>query len=155
MKSPLTSKKIFMFFLFLLISHFLATSIIGQYIGRQIGTQLGAVVADGLIETSESTDVSIVNDINKDMKLKSEKIVSPWKTISFLISLPTGPMLTYLEKPISRKYVFVPMLNKKITREQTMLRVRLIGYLCYFINSFAFCVSLYAVLWIYRFRKSG
>jgi hypothetical protein len=136
------------------VLHFLSTTIITEYIGRQVGSQIGAVVADGLIEVSEQNDISKTADIYEEMKLKSERIAVPWKTASFLISLPIGPIINYLEKPISQKYILIPMSDKKITREQTILRLQLRGYLRYFVNSFAFCLILYVVLRVYSSRKT-
>jgi hypothetical protein len=155
MKKIFATKKIFVVFLLIFLIHFLATSLIGQYIARQIGAQVGAVVAGGLIEASESDDISIAksNDIYQDMKLKSEKVIAPWKTFSFLISLPIGPMTSYLEKQIFREYVLTPVLDRKISRKQMRFRAYMIGHLRNFINSFAFCGILYIALRIYESSK--
>lgn len=141
---------------FIVVVHFIATSIIGHYIAMEIGTKMGNVVASGLSQSYESTNSSDTKaeNIHKEMQRKSEEIFAPWKTISIIISLPAKPLTNTFWRCVAKRWVWSPALQKEISREQMIFRAYTVDYLETGVNSISFGILLYFILWVYYYFKT-
>lgn len=144
----MTNKKIISVVFIVVISHFLLTSLIGHYIAVQVGSQVGKIVAEGLIDASETKSDNTEAEAKRsvqDMKAKSEAIKDKWKLPELIISLPAKPLITPLLRELGQKQMY-KVINKEISRDQFRTEVLITVYAVRLLNSLCLGLLLYITL---------
>ena len=136
--------------------HFVLTSMVGHYIAIRIGSSTGQIVAEGLIEATESLKPSEeeLKGIHQKMHTKVNEVISRWRIPLLLISLPTEPVIRPLLDKTRKTWMYDPVLSKKIPKDQFKTRAMILRYLVTGLNSLTLGTLIYFSLRLF-FRKAA
>ena len=154
-KAWIKTHRVLIVIVFIAVTHFILSSIIGHYVSTQMGSQMGYVVADGLLETFENPSNSdeAANIIYQGMLKNTEEIYAEWKPFVFMLSLPSGPLTDSFWKQVYEDWIYAPILSKEISRDQFKIRGTIIHYIGIGINSITFGLLVFIIVRLFQYFK--
>ena len=154
-KAWIKTHRVLIVIVFITVTHFILSSIIGHYVTAKMGLQMGYVVADGLVEALENPGNSdeAANIIDQRMLKNAEEIFAEWKPFIFILSLPSGPLTDSFWKQVYEDWIYAPILSKEISRDQFKIRGTIIHYIGIGINSMSFGLLVYIVVVTFQYFK--
>jgi len=118
-----------------------------NYVVHKVGTAAGRACAAHLktqLDFAEEGDKPKVT--SEELREESSNVASRWATPTYILSLPTEPLLRQFWKPIYHRWIFDPALAANIDIRTFRFRSHILRYLHIGLNSLVFGGLVIAVV---------